>query len=107
MLALDVAGGGRVALIGGEAGAGKTRLARELANEAAKDGMLVLYGASHADVNMPYQPFVEALEFLVRVSDPDVLKKYAGSNGTELSRLVPGLGPSPAPANVDPATARG
>ena len=33
----------------------------------------MLYGAAHADVNMPYQPFVEALEFLVRTSDPGAL----------------------------------
>src|SRR5262249_40868524 len=51
--------GGQVVLVSGEAGGGKTRLARELAHEAADRGTLVLYGSAHADVNMPYQPFVE------------------------------------------------
>lgn len=50
------AGEGGVALLAGEAGAGKTRLLRELAGEAATRGMLVLYGASDAEVTTPYQP---------------------------------------------------
>jgi MoxR-like ATPase len=54
--------GGRVALIGGEPGSGKTRLVRELAQEAADRGTLVLYGTSGANVNSPYRPFVELLD---------------------------------------------
>ena len=73
-----------MALIGGEAGSGKTRLARELAHEAAERGTLVLYGAAYADVNAPYQPFVEALEFLVRVSDPGALDESIGGDVTIL-----------------------
>src|SRR5687767_8357412 len=70
--------GRRVALVGGEAGSGKSRLVREFAGEAAADGALVLYGACDAVVHLPYGPFVEALdhdfEGLVRpgeASDPD------------------------------------
>ena len=54
--------GRRVVLIGGEAGSGKSRLVGEFAQEAARDGALVLYGASDAVVHTPYGPFVEALE---------------------------------------------
>ena len=60
-------------LLGGEAGAGKTRLVRELAHEAAARGVLVLYGASDAAVSTPYQPLREWLEFLLRVCDPGAL----------------------------------
>jgi len=98
--------GGQVAVIGGEAGGGKTRLARELAHEAAKRGTLVLYGTSDAVVSTPYQPFVEALGFLVRVSEPQALDAYLGSARGELARLLPELGSVPAPSEVDPDTAR-
>ena len=50
--------------------AGKTRLLRELAGEALERGMLVLYGASDADVTTPYEPVREWLKFLIRVCDP-------------------------------------
>jgi DNA-binding SARP family transcriptional activator len=102
--------GGRVVLIGGEAGSGKTRLVRELAHEAAESGALVLYGTSDADVNIPYQPFVESLEYLVRVSDPEALKDCLGTGGGELTRLLPDLelrvGQLPAPMTADPETQR-
>ena len=64
------AGEGGVVLLGGEAGAGKTRLLRELAGEALGRGMLVLYGASDADVTTPYEPVREWIKFLIRVCDP-------------------------------------
>src|SRR4051812_1879058 len=59
----------RFALIGGEAGSGKSRLVREFAHEAAAGGAVVLYGACDPAVRRPYQPFVEALAQLVRDSD--------------------------------------
>ena len=98
--------GGQVVVIGGEAGSGKTRLARELAHEAAARGTLVLYGASNADVNIPYQPFVEALEFLLRVYNRAALDECIGERRDDLARLVPGLEGSAESAAYDPQTAR-
>ena len=63
---------GRLALLGGEAGSGKSRLVRESANEVAGEGVLVLYGACDAVVQTAYRPFAEALDQLVRGTDPDV-----------------------------------
>src|SRR5215207_9080988 len=83
--------GARVALLAGEAGSGKSRLVRELAHAAAADGVLVLYGACAAVVRTPYGPFVTALEQLVRVTDPDVLRGDLGTAGGELTRLLPDL----------------
>src|SRR4051812_45362249 len=79
----------RVALIGGEAGDGKSRLVRELAHEAASEGALVLYGVCDAVVRPPYAPVVTALEHLERVTDPEVLRTDLGTTGAELTRLVP------------------
>ena len=53
--------GRRIALVGGEAGSGKSRLVREFANVAAQDGALVLYGACDSVVSAPYQPIAEAV----------------------------------------------
>ena len=82
----------RVALLSGEAGAGKSRLVRELAHEAAADDVLVLYGACDAVVHAPYAPIVSALEQLERVTEPDVLRADLGTTGGELTRLIPDLG---------------
>lgn len=102
--------GRRVALVGGEAGSGKSRLVREFAHEAAADGVLVLYGACDAVVRIPYQPISEALNHLVRVSDPEQLRRDLGAGGGELTRLVsdlPGrVGPLPDPVTADQDTER-
>jgi DNA-binding CsgD family transcriptional regulator/tetratricopeptide (TPR) repeat protein len=102
--------GGRVVLLGGEPGSGKSRLVREFAAEAADDGALVLYGACDAEVRTPYGPFVEALDQLARDTEPDELRAALGGGGGELTRLLPELGTrvgALAPAgDADPDTER-
>jgi tetratricopeptide (TPR) repeat protein len=98
--ALDRAehGEGGLVLLAAEAGGGKTRLARELALDAAARGVLVLYGVSDAVVSTPYQPLREWLEFLARVLEPDVLETCLGKRRELVARLVPELGREPAAA---------
>ncbi len=84
--------GGRVVLLGGEPGSGKSRLVREFAAEAAADGALVLYGSCDAEVRTPYGAFVEALDQLARTTDPDELRAALGGGGSDLTRLLPDLG---------------
>jgi DNA-binding CsgD family transcriptional regulator/tetratricopeptide (TPR) repeat protein len=102
--------GRRVALLGGEAGSGKSRLVREFAHEAAREGVLVLYGACDAVVRIPYQPVAEALAHLARVTAPDRLRNDLGTGGGELTRLIPDLalraGPLPDPVTADQDTER-
>jgi DNA-binding CsgD family transcriptional regulator len=102
--------GRRVALVGGEAGSGKSRLVREFAGEAAADGALVLYGACDAVVHAPYGPFVEALDHLARVTDPAELRAAVGTSGGELARLLPDLaartGEPASTLKADPDTER-
>ena len=96
--------------MGGEAGSGKSRLVRELAHEVASEGVLVLYGACDAVVQTAYRPFAEALNQLVRMTDPDALRSDLGSAGGELTRLLPDLSARvaglPAPIVADPDTER-
>jgi DNA-binding CsgD family transcriptional regulator len=102
--------GRRVVLLAGEPGSGKSRLVREFAREAANDGALVLYGACDAVVHPPYGPFVEALDHLARVTDPDELRAAIGTSGGELTRLLADLparvGELPPPVTADPDTER-
>ncbi len=102
--------GRRVVLVGGAPGSGKSRLAREFAVEASAEGVLVLYGACDAVVQTPYGPFVEALDRLARVTEPDELRRALGPGGGELGRLLPDLtarvGALPAPVRADPDTER-
>lgn len=101
--------GRRVALVGGEAGSGKSRLVREFAHELAGEGVLVLYGACDAVVRSPYRPFVEALDQLVRAT-PDLARADLGPTAGELTRLLPDLalriGELGDPTTGDPDTER-
>jgi DNA-binding SARP family transcriptional activator/tetratricopeptide (TPR) repeat protein len=95
--------GSRAALFAGEPGVGKTRIAAELAREASAQGAVVLYGSCDEDLAVPYQPFVEALQFY-SLSGGDRLGALRG----ELTRLVPELGQGlaefPRPVVSDPRT---
>ncbi len=53
-----VEGSLRLALIGGEAGVGKTRLSTHLALDVHGEGATVLYGRCDEDLGVPYQPWV-------------------------------------------------
>jgi predicted ATPase/DNA-binding winged helix-turn-helix (wHTH) protein len=109
----DAASGhGRLFLISGEPGVGKTRLADEVADDAHAREMTLLIGhCSEHDEAVPYLPFVEILEnFIDRTSNLDTLRNELGPQGPELSRwlpklknLLPELAP---PLNLPPAQAR-
>ncbi|WP_019588206.1 ATP-binding protein [Deinococcus apachensis] len=54
-------GPGQTLLLGGEAGVGKTRLARELALQAEAEGTLVLVGRTTSPETRPHQALADAL----------------------------------------------
>ena len=101
-----MAGERRVAVLAGEPGIGKTRLAVELAGAAGETGGLVLAGRCDEDLGVPYQPFVEALRHYVSHAETRRLGRYAG----ELTRLVPEIAQLvaslPEPLSSDPETER-
>jgi class 3 adenylate cyclase/tetratricopeptide (TPR) repeat protein len=92
------------ALLSGEPGIGKTRTAAELARRAHAAGAVVLYGCCDEELGVPFQPFVEALDFYSTHHRSPRLGRLAG----ELTRLCPELpsrvGGLPPPAVSDPRT---
>jgi hypothetical protein len=100
----------RLALIGGEAGVGKTRLATHLAIEAHGEGATVLYGRCDEDLGVPYQPWVQALGYLVKEAPRLILDEHVERYGGELARLIPDLRDRmpelPSPRESDPETER-
>jgi class 3 adenylate cyclase/tetratricopeptide (TPR) repeat protein len=85
------AGDRRVALLAGEPGVGKTRLAAELARSVHDQAAAVLVGRCDEDLGVPFQPFVEALRHLTDHVEDDELAPRLGRYAGELERLLPGL----------------
>lgn len=82
---------GRLVLLSGDAGIGKTRIVAEFAQRVHADGAYVLAGRSPQDALLPYQPFVESLRhYVIGVPFTD-LRASAREYGSELARLVPEL----------------
>jgi predicted ATPase/class 3 adenylate cyclase len=100
----------RLALLSGEAGVGKTRLATHMALQLRGEGATVLYGRCHEDLSVPYQPWSQALGHLVKESPRRVLDAHVKNYGGDLARLVPTLGDRlsdvPPASQSDPETDR-
>jgi class 3 adenylate cyclase len=91
-----IGGEGRMVLLAGDAGMGKTRLATELGERARGIGAIVLAGGcSEADLALPYLPFLEALGNYVAQVDLKALRQQLGGSASELGNLFPRLGRVP------------
>ena len=89
-----IGGAGSLVLIGGAPGIGKTRLAEEVAADAAGREMAVLAGHSYEMAGAsPYVAFVEIFEgALVGANGPEAfLADVLGDAAPEVARLVPRL----------------
>jgi class 3 adenylate cyclase/tetratricopeptide (TPR) repeat protein len=78
--AFDVANAGErhVALVAGEPGIGKTRLAVELARDANAAGAIVLDGRCNEDLGAPFQPWMQALaHFSLHTPEPELRALFA------------------------------
>jgi DNA-binding CsgD family transcriptional regulator/tetratricopeptide (TPR) repeat protein len=90
------------ALVGGEAGIGKTRLTEELAVRAGAAGFAVLTGncVELGAEGLPLAPVISALRALSRILPPAELAGVVGPAAGGLSRLLPELAPPDGPALV-------
>jgi len=96
-------GHGRMVVLAGEPGIGKTRTAEELAVLAETRGAQVLWGRCYEEQGAPpYWPWVQAIRSYVREKDPEQLMSEMGSGAADIAEVVsdvrerlPGLPPAP------------
>ena len=106
-----LSGRGRIIMLVGEPGIGKTRTAAELATVAEKRGGQALWGTCHEEEGTPaYWPWVQAIRSYVRRQDGETLATQMGLGAADLAEMVsdirvklPDLEPRPA---IEPQQAR-
>jgi class 3 adenylate cyclase/tetratricopeptide (TPR) repeat protein len=88
-----LAGHGRLALIAGEPGVGKSRLTAEIGEEAEARGMRVLTGHCVEMTGAPpYMPYVEIIEQAVSSPrSPLLLREALGNVAAEIARIAPAV----------------
>ena len=106
-----LAGRGRLFLLAGEPGIGKSRLSDELARHARDRGAEVLVGRCWEAGGAPaYWPWVQALRAHVRNRDPDALRLELGAGAAEVAQMLPELrelfADLPDPPSLSPEAAR-
>jgi class 3 adenylate cyclase/tetratricopeptide (TPR) repeat protein len=95
------AGQGRLLLLAGEPGIGKTRLAQELTRAAHDRGFLVAAGRCYQpEHTVPYYPFLDALATLWDIA-PAAIRSEAARRWPHLGALLPEALPVP-PASETP-----
>jgi predicted ATPase len=93
-----IAGSRGLSLISGEAGIGKTRLAKEFEERAAARGCKVLAGSCLPSAQIPYWVFLEALNDLFdedarrKVDRASRLKEAAKRAAPDLMKAIPTVG---------------
>jgi DNA-binding SARP family transcriptional activator len=86
------AGRGRLFLLAGEPGIGKSRLAEELIARARARGAQILVGRCWEAGGAPaYWPWVQSLRAHVRESDDSALRSQLGAAAGELAQIIPEL----------------
>ena len=97
-------GRGRLVLVAGEPGIGKTRIAEEITTYAGIQGAQVLWGRCYEGDGAPaYWPWVQVLRTFVYDRDPEDLRVELGAGGALIAQVVPevrdrlpDVGPAPA-----------
>ncbi len=83
----------RAIFVAGAAGVGKTRLLRELVDEASRQGVVTLWGGAYeSGLLPPYLPFTEALRPYLRSLSNDELRQLLGLSPQGQGTALPTLG---------------
>ena len=78
-------------MVGGEAGAGKTRLITEFARTVHRRGGVVMHGGCTEHGELPFQPFVEAIDQALTTMPDAERARLAAVSSSELVWLLPSL----------------
>jgi DNA-binding CsgD family transcriptional regulator len=86
-------GDGRLILLVGEPGIGKTAVCDQLARFVSASGGVPIVGHCYEEGSFrpPYQPFVEAFARYLLERDSDTLSAELGSGAADLARMIPML----------------
>ncbi len=85
-----LSGRGRVLMLAGEPGIGKTRTAEELLDEARRRGALVLVGRCYEGEGVPaFWPWIQILRSMVSILPAPQLREQLGAGAPDLVPLVP------------------
>jgi class 3 adenylate cyclase len=106
-----LSGRGRLLMLVGEPGIGKTRTSEEFATYARLRSVQVLWGRCYEGEGAPaYWPWVQAIRSYVHDRDPQALMSEMGPGAADIAQIVsevrdrlPGL---PAPPSLEPEQAR-
>ena len=107
-----LSGQGRLVMLAGEPGIGKTRTTQELATYAETQGAQVLWGWCYEEEGAPpYWPWVQPIRAYVLQRDPEVLSSQMGPGAAVIAEIVPGIrekipGMDPPPALESPEQSR-
>ncbi len=111
--ALDdaMSGHGRLVVLAGEPGIGKTRTAQELAAYAESLGAQTFWGWCHEQQGAPpYWPWVQPIDSYVRRTDAELLAVQMGPGAADIGEIIPevrGKLPDLEPASIlEPEQAR-
>lgn len=86
----SMAGQGRLAMLAGAPGIGKTRTANELAAIAQSQGAQVYWGWCYEGEGAPpYWPWIQLIRSYVRSATADQLESDMGSNAAAIATLLP------------------
>jgi DNA-binding CsgD family transcriptional regulator len=92
--ALDAAcaGGGRLVLLAGEPGIGKTRTALELTTHATNNDARIVWGRCHEEAGAPpYWPWVQILRAMASARDANELSNDLGAGASDIADIVPDI----------------
>jgi tetratricopeptide (TPR) repeat protein len=85
-----LSGGGRLVMLVGEPGIGKSRTARELATGAEQAGAQVLWGWCYEGEGAPpFWPWVQPLRSYVLQTNPEALRSQMGPGAAAIAELIP------------------
>ncbi|MCH8802301.1 MAG: AAA family ATPase [Chloroflexi bacterium] len=86
----SMAGQGRLVMLAGEPGIGKTRTATELASKAQERGAQVYWGWCYEGEGAPpYWPWIQSIRSYVRSATATQLESEMGSNAATIATLLP------------------
>ena len=83
-----LSGQGRLVMLAGEPGIGKTRTAQQLASHAESLGAQVLWGWCY---ERPYWPWIQPIRDYIKGVETDQLRSHMGFGAADIAELIPEL----------------